>query len=868
MQRPVPPVAEPQRVDARSEAQAELISLAGRRSGNIPAELLAQHVVSTYGAAEWPVKRAALEALVRRFAFARRDGLRVAKRPQGTPFGIYATRRPRQKARPYRTLLEAFRPLRGSCDCPDFRRASLGLCKHLLVVLDDLAARPRLLRKALESAPTALARARLAWAPVRPLLGQGDWMERIVLIAGQNGEARNASERALARRFVQRVGEGGLLGRTFADDPKQRLELVDALAESLRLCRGVAQDPALAARLAEEREQLERVLALRARAPQLRRALRSLKRPLYPYQLEGVQRFLAGGRLLLADDMGLGKTAQAIAACHALLGAGLVERGLLVVPASLKHQWLREWDAFSDAPIEVVDGSPAERAAAYRRVRRGFLVANYEQVLRDLELMQRWQPELVVLDEAQRIKNWAAKTSHGVKELRPVHRLVLTGTPMENRLEELASIFDWVDDHALEPKWRLVPFHAERDDGERALVGVRHLDVLRGRIAHCTVRRVRGDILSQLPPRTDTLIEVPLTADQREQHDQLTRPISALTSKARRRPLTQPEFLRLMQLLNTQRIIANGLAQLDFTSVWPSIRERRPSARLLRGLFSPKLVEFRELVEQLVLEQGRRVVVFSQWRRMLSLAHWAIGDLLEQQGLDARFFSGQEKAARRTQNLVDFHDDERVRVLFATDAGGVGLNLQHAANACVNLELPWNPAVLEQRIGRIHRLGQSEPIDSYALVSADSIEQRIARVVADKQELFRGLFDGDSDTVRFEGAGSFMQSVGRIVEAAEGVARPRAADGDDDEDLAEADGSELDALVGSADEAADDSEPAPRALPEADEVRRLFTRLQVERTESGGLRIEAPPAEAATLVAVFEGLAALMASAASRGAGS
>jgi SNF2 family DNA or RNA helicase len=118
-------------------------------------------------------------------------------------------------------------------------------------------------------------------------------------------------------------------------------------------------------------------------------ALRTLKRRLYPYQRDGVRRFLAAGRLVLADDMGLGKTAQAIAAAHVLFRTDKARRGLLIVPASLKDQWLREWRLFSDVPLSVVDGSPTGRAAVYRSTQRGFLVTNYEQVLRDLDLIQR-----------------------------------------------------------------------------------------------------------------------------------------------------------------------------------------------------------------------------------------------------------------------------------------------------------------------------------------------------------------------------------------------------------------------------------------------------------------------------------------------
>ena len=177
-----------------------------------------------------------------------------------------------------------------------------------------------------------------------------------------------------------------------------------------------------------------------------------------------------------------------------------------------------------------------------------------------------------------------------------------------------------------------------------------------------------------------------------------------------------------MSLLTTQRIISNGLAQLQFEEVWPAIRACAPEESVLKGLSAPKLLELRQLVRQLVLDQGRKVVIFSQWRRMLRLAHWAVGDLLAEQDLRAGFFTGAEGQKRRTQNIVEFHDDPDFRILFASDAGGVGLNLQRAANCVINLELPWNPAVLEQRIGRIYRLGQKQPIDVYNLVCEQGIE--------------------------------------------------------------------------------------------------------------------------------------------------
>ena len=281
------------------------------------------------------------------------------------------------------------------------------------------------------------------------------------------------------------------------------------------------------------------------------------------------------------------------------------------------------------------------------------------------------------------------------------------------------------------------------------------------------VRRVRQDVLDQLPPRTDTRVPIEMTEAQMDEHDDARSSRSlTLVQRSLKRPLTQAEFLRLMSLLTTQRIISNGLAQLQFEDIWPTIRGRAPEESVLKGLSAPKLIELRQLVRQIVLEQGRKVVVFSQWRRMLTLAHWAVSDLLGDEGLRAGFFTGAEGQRRRTQNIVEFHDDPDFRILFASDAGGVGLNLQRAANCVINLELPWNPAVLEQRIGRIYRLGQKLPIDVYNLVCEQGIESRIAALVGSKQAFFKGLFDGDSDSVEFGQSSDFLAKVQKLYEPA------------------------------------------------------------------------------------------------------
>jgi len=852
-----------------SEAFHALLLMAERRTGRIPAEFIVRHVRSVTANASWPVQRGAMEAVLRRITSARQDGLAVASSPAGG-FGMYTTRRSGSPERPYRTLLEQLEPLRASCNCRDFVRNSLGLCKHVLAVLAESSVARLGHGRARGPRTRGNARRRLTWDPVRPLTGLGDWIERVRLEGTEDGDPP-----AGLRGHFRTGRDGALVPRAKGlDDPEHRQALVEALSGAVA-GREVAAPPALLALLQHERHRWAPVLGCRPAPAEVKRTLRTLKRGLYGYQQQGVRRFLASGRLLLADDMGLGKTAQAIAACHVLFHLDRVERGLLIVPASLKDQWLREWRLFSDAPLAVVDGSPASRAGAYRATRRGFLVTNYEQVLRDLDVIRRFAPGIVVLDEAQRIKNWATKTAAYVKTLDPAYRLVLTGTPMENRLEELASILDWVDDMALEPKWRLVPWHAQLADGRREIVGARHLDTLRARLAPCLLRRGRSEVMAQLPSRTDTVVPVAITEAQAEAHAELDPPIARLAARARKRPLTQGEFLRLMSLLTIQRIIANGMAQLHFEELWPALsRVARPDDANLEDLASPKLEHLREIVAQVVVHQGRKAVVFSQWRRMLTLAHWAVADLLGKAGLRAAFFTGHETARRRTHNLVDFHDDPATRVLFATDAGGVGLNLQRAASCCVNMDLPWNPAVLEQRIGRIYRPGQKQAINVYNLVTVASIEGRIAGIVSDKKALFAGLFDGDSNEVRFERSASFLGQLERILEPARA---PEPSEQTPEEEGAEE--RDIERLVAAADDvgapapppeelpASRDEEGVRRLVPpveeavpaaEVSDVHRLLSDVTIRRREGGGLAIDAPPQAAEGLAALFEGMARLL----------
>jgi hypothetical protein len=338
-----------------------------------------------------------------------------------------------------------------------------------------------------------------------------------------------------------------------------------------------------------------------------------------------------------------------------------------------------------------------------------------------------------------------------------------------------------------------------------------------------------------------------------------------------------------MALFTQQRMISNGLGQIRFDELWPTYsRVTEPDPSLLEGLFSPKLNELRRLLEDVVVAQGRKAVIFSQWRKMLRLADWCVQDVLRGARARAVFFTGAERPSQRTRAVVDFHDDPNVRVMFLTDAGGVGLNLQKAASCCVNLELPWNPAVLEQRIGRIYRLGQKRPIDVYNLVNEYGIEARIASLVSVKQALFSGLFDGTSDEVRFDQAGGFLAQARVLADPTE-LDVPRDEALDDLGEMAREPEVEpvTDRMIETAAHAAHAPVPerrplagppvhgapgdrAPVDIPPAD-IAALFGAVRVARTPGGGLTLEASPEAAASLAALLSGMANLLGQAAQAG---
>ena len=440
--------------------------------------------------------------------------------------------------------------------------------------------------------------------------------------------------------------------------------------------------------------------------------------------------------MVLADDMGLGKTIQAIAAAELLRRRRGIERVLVVAPASVKYQWKTEIEKFCGLSTQVIDGLMPHRKKLYANP-AFFNLTSYELVLKDIEDMHDLRPDLIILDEAQRIRNWATATARTIKQLKSRYAFVLTGTPLENKLEELYSVVEFVDGRRLGPAFRFLKEHRMEDEKGK-LLGYRGLDQIHRQLEPILLRRTRQEVLPELPERTDQIFRVRMTSEQAspywEQNDILAR----LMHKWQRQGwLSEIDLRRITCCIQNMRMLCNSTFLFD--------KETN---------FSPKLEEFREVIRELAVEEKRKVVVFSEYERMTFLASQELTKL--QIGWVS--LHGNVPARKRGDLMARFRKDADCRVFLSTDAGGVGLNLQ-AASAVVNFEPPWNPARLEQRIGRVHRLGQTQPVQVIHLLTEQSIEERVWETLQLKKALFKGLFDSTADEVSFAKLGrkSMMQ---------------------------------------------------------------------------------------------------------------
>src|SRR6266478_4115796 len=601
----------------------------------------------------------------------------------------------------YRVALRGWQLGQSYCSCPDFRKNTLGTCKHILHALEKVR------RRFSDSQRNRPYRRR----DISVHLSYGEELELRILLPPHLDDVTSGIVRPIRDRPI-----------TDLPDLLKRIRQLEA------------HDVAVTVYPDAEEYIQTRLLLLRiaAKVAEIRRNPKSHPR-----------------RAILADDMGLGKTLQGIGMAELLAREADIRKVLVVCPASVKAQWRSEVLRFSRRDCQIVLGSAAGRSGQYEN-ECFFTICNYEQVLRDIIAIERVRWDLIVLDEGQRIKNWEAKTAQTIKSLRSPFALVLSGTPLENRLDDLFSVVEFIDDRRLGPAFRFFNRHRVTDESGKVL-GYKDLNLLRERLKPILLRRTRSAVMKDLPPRTTEIVRIAPTDEQAGIELGQMQIVSTIV---RKKYISEMDLLRLQKALLLARMNADSTFLVD---------KHAPG-------FSSKLERLQELLEELAAEDDRKIVLFSEWTTMLTLIERQITGLK----LDSVRLDGSVPQKKRQQLVHQFQRDPTCRVFLTTNAGSTGLNLQ-AANTVINVDLPWNPAVLEQRIARAHRMGQKNPVQVYLLVTEETIEEKLLGTLAAKHDLALAALDMDSD-VREVALASGMEELKQRLEVLLGANAHAAVD--------------------------------------------------------------------------------------------
>ena len=425
---------------------------------------------------------------------------------------------------------------------------------------------------------------------------------------------------------------------------------------------------------------------------------------------------------VLADDMGLGKTVQTLAHIAVEKAADRLDRPCLVIaPTSLMANWRAEAETFTPSLSVLMLQGTARKDSFAAIGTHDIVLTTYPLLARDADVLTAQKWHMVILDEAQFVKNPATAAAKVLRGLEARHRLALSGTPMENHLGELWSLFDFVspgflgDRMSFVRNWR-TPIEKKGDEERRT--------TLARRVKPFLLRRTKGQVAADLPPKTEIIEHVELTGGQRDLYEGIR-----LTMHKKVR-----EAIAAKGLKRSRIELLDALLKLRQACCDPRL-VRTASERAIKG-GSAKLTRLMEMIAELV-EEGRRILLFSQFTSMLAL----IESELQMESIPYVLLTGDTKD--RATPVRRFQNCEVPLFLISLRAGGTGLNLT-AADTVIHYDPWWNPAVEAQATDRAHRIGQDKPVFVHKLVALDTIEVKMAELKARKQALADGLFDPEA----------------------------------------------------------------------------------------------------------------------------
>ena len=603
------------------------------------------------------------------------------------------------------------------CSCMDFKTSQLGTCKHLEAVKLWVGKK----RKKIHGEPPAYSSVYIDYK------GQRSVKIRF-------GETCNDILRRLAKDYFD---EHGVLREDAYGKFDIFLQAAKAIDENFR-CYGDALDFIIA-----KREKSRRLQLVESKySDDTLDAMLTVR--LYPYQKEGIRFAVKAGKAIIADEMGLGKTIQAIAAAEIYLREGMADSVLVVCPTSLKYQWKKEIEKFTGGDkTEIVDEHGGQtmtvpkviviEGASFKRKRlytssAPYKIVSYNTACNDIREMGRLSAGVLIMDEIQRLKNWDTQISRAARKIDSDYAVLLSGTPLENKLEELYANMELVDQFCLGPYYKFKEEHILLDQETGKVIGYKNLNAIGEQIREQLLRRTKKGVRLQLPKRSDQYLLVPMTSAQADYHAECKWELTKILNKYKKfHYMSEQDRRRLMLLLSQMRMVADSTFILE-----QNLKTRQ----------DVKIAEVMNLLDNVFANGDEKVVIFSEWERMARL----VAIELEKRGVRFEYLNGSISAKQRGQLVEYFTTLPESRVFISTDAGSTGLNLQ-VASILINLDLPWNPAVLEQRIARIYRLGQEKPVQILNLVSKDSIEEGMIAKLRFKTSMFEGVLDGGEDSV-------------------------------------------------------------------------------------------------------------------------
>ncbi len=455
----------------------------------------------------------------------------------------------------------------------------------------------------------------------------------------------------------------------------------------------------------------------------------NLQGELRPYQKEGYYwlRFLHqyhfGG--ILADDMGLGKTIQVLTLIKSTIGKGPT---LVICPRSLIYNWAAETEKFYPGTSCLVYYGPPDSRMALRASfdDQEIIITTYDIIVNDIEFLTGYPFYCCILDEAQNIKNYRTDRARECKKIKSYFRLVLTGTPIENSLEDLWSLFDFVMPDYLESQNQFKTKYIEtaKKSDPKALA------ILRQKIAPFILRREKATVLSDLPPKVNMIRNVLMSQLQEDAYRTILKEVKQSIINSIANVGLEKSRIKVLSALTKLRQICDHPSL-----VLPEVGIESESG---------KIDALMELINEAVDGHGparHKIVVFSQFVRMLKL----IGDKLEQAGINYVYLDGL--TSDRMERIQCFNNTPEIPIfLISLKAGGVGINLT-AADTVIHADPWWNPMVEEQATDRVHRIGQQKQVMVYKLITIGTVEEKLLQLQSRKKEIFDSIIQNQGDPV-------------------------------------------------------------------------------------------------------------------------